>query len=420
MLLAILGGSGVAVRSAEAAEGTEVVDVGEAAGGLVTAVEVQGNRRTRRQTLLELLPRPVPAHYTGAELAEFERRLRNLAIFDHVKVQRRGERLEIEVREKWTLIPSVEFSSGQTVADTYALLGVTEYNLLGTADLLNVSVFREQRGWGTGFFFSEHTYRRHRWTLGAEGYLYTAEYRFEEGSQWRTAQGTGGLWFTSPPVLSDYLNVRVESSYAREVVSEVQGPTSPPSSHAFRAGFSLLWDQYKWEDLVPRGLRAEGRFGTGMQVSEDSWLPRHAAELSTTAALPLGKLTVLTFRANASALTRGNANFSHLLGSVRGVRGLPDSLYRTWAQGFVNLELRQAVKLAERWALQGVLFGDLARFSVMTAGGSRGRTLDAASIGLGARLVPTWLASVVLRADLARLLAPDPAWFLQIGLGQYF
>jgi hypothetical protein len=36
------------------------------------------------------------------------------------------------------------------------------------------------------------------------------------------------------------------------------------------------------------------------------------------------------------------------------------------------------------------------------------------------RLVPTWLAELVVRVDAGRLVAPEPRWFVQLGLNQYF
>ena len=137
-------------------------------------------------------------------------------------------------------------------------------------------------------------------------------------------------------------------------------------------------------------------------------------------AQPLARYTVFTARVVGAVSTRGNANFSQVVGSLAGVRGLEDGLFRTWLQTYGNFELRQALPFAERWAIQGVLFSDVAAFEQIDAGGARGRTGSACSVGVGARVIPTWLANVMLRLDLARLLSPNQSWFLQFGLNQYF
>ena len=51
-------------------------------------VTLRGLERTRPETVLELLPRAPPAHYTEAELVQFPRRLPNLGIFDHAPLER--------------------------------------------------------------------------------------------------------------------------------------------------------------------------------------------------------------------------------------------------------------------------------------------------------------------------------------------
>jgi hypothetical protein len=118
--------------------------------------------------------------------------------------------------------------------------------------------------------------------------------------------------------------------------------------------------------------------------------------------------------------TRGNVNYGETVGSVDGVRGLRDATYFNWLQVVANLEIRQSVPLGPRWAFQGVAFYDAAFFEQMTAEGGRGEALGAFSLGLGARVVPTWISSIALRFDVARLLAPELAWFGQFGLKQYF
>jgi hypothetical protein len=99
---------------------------------------------------------------------------------------------------------------------------------------------------------------------------------------------------------------------------------------------------------------------------------------------------------------------------------LRDALYFTWLQAVVNVELRQSLRLGRRWALQVVGFTDAALFEPMTAVGARAPAEHALSLGAGLRVVPTWLSAIVLRVDGARLVAPEGAWFVQLGLSQYF
>jgi hypothetical protein len=125
-------------------------------------------------------------------------------------------------------------------------------------------------------------------------------------------------------------------------------------------------------------------------------------------------------RVDAAMVNRGNANFSLLIGSAEGVRGLEDAWYFTWAQAFVNLELRQSLPLSSRWALQFVLLADAGCFDRIDSRGRSDGTSAALSAGGGVRIVPTWLSGLVPRFDVARLMTPEHSFLYQFGVSQYF
>jgi hypothetical protein len=387
---------------------------------IIVDVLVVGNSATSEQTLLALLPRRPPSRYSLAEIGELERRLNNLGIFDAVGVECSGRNLMITVREKWTLVPELDFASGQTLEDSYALVGITEYNLLGTGNQLGLSLYREQRGFGFTAAFAEHEYRRHAWALESELSFGTATLRFEDGGKWETTSLALELSMRSPPWLHEYFNYVAGLDISSETVHAVVRAVPPPSSQVLQSFMGFSWDAYQWHDLVPSGIRANVWLSIGGLFGGAQPQPRHTAELSLQAALPLGWSTALLTRLNAAVGTRGNVNYGFLLGSVDGVRGLLDSFYFNWAQAFSNLELRKSFDLPGRWALQAVLFGDSAVFEPMNEAGDRGSVTTAMALGAGARVVPTWISNIVLRLDVARVIKPEPAWFAQIGLNQYF
>jgi hypothetical protein len=78
------------------------------------------------------------------------------------------------------------------------------------------------------------------------------------------------------------------------------------------------------------------------------------------------------------------------------------------------------VKIAKRWALQGVLFADAAAFEPMDAHGVPTEWNAAVSTGAGIRVIPTFLTQLLLRLDGSRLYAPEERWFFQFGVTQYF
>ena len=113
---------------------------------LIEYTRVRGLIHTKEATIWALLPRPTPARFTNAELAEFERRIRNLSLFDHVDVAARDGGLVVNVKEKFTLSPIVSFTSGTTVRDLNATAGVVEYNLGGSGTHLGGQFNYSQRG----------------------------------------------------------------------------------------------------------------------------------------------------------------------------------------------------------------------------------------------------------------------------------
>ncbi len=385
----------------------------------VARIEIEGNVRTRTSTFASLLPRPLPTSLAPADIAEVERRIRNLEIFDDVAVAVGGAALRVRVRAKHTIIPSLELSTGRTAAAPFVSVGVTEYNLFGTASGLNLWASWEQRGPNGGVAFWQHPYAPRRWAWGADAAYTTAFFQFDDGARaWQRRQ-TGVALRTAPPFQFDsFLRFSAAARYVRETVADAVGPSIPPPGHWVSTSLSATRDRYVWDDLVPCGyvIELEGVPGVVVPSGER----RHSASASLTAAVPLGRRSVLAIRGEWAGVLGGNVNHSVTLGSVEGVRGLADTFYRNRQQAFANLELRSAVKLAERWALQGVVFGDAATFEPMNADGQVSPWATAAGAGVGARLIPTALVGLLLRVDLARLFSPTELWFLQVGLSQYF
>jgi outer membrane protein assembly factor BamA len=86
----------------------------------IETIAIEGTIHTKPDTLIRLLPRPAPADYTRAEIEEFERRVRNLSLFDQVQVTRDGPVLTVVVQEKVTLAPILSFTRGSTLKDLTA------------------------------------------------------------------------------------------------------------------------------------------------------------------------------------------------------------------------------------------------------------------------------------------------------------
>lgn len=387
---------------------------------LVRRIELRGARRTRRETLVALLPRKPPSTYTSAELREFERRVANLAIFDLVKVSLQEGVLELEVREKWTLIPVFDFATGKTWKDLYAELGAFEYNALGTGTSLGFVASYVQRGPNFSLAFNQHGYQADRWALGLEAAYETAELRFEDQQGWVRKRAGAGPYWSAPLSYAFPLRYDVGFSYYREIIDGVMATAIPHDGHEFALFMSFTWDRYTWHDLAPHGYSIALTLSPGWFIAPSVAQARSQITLELKAALRFTATTALMLRQQSGVGARGNPNYSFLLGSYEGVRGLDDAFYRNWIQTYLNLELRQALRIATRWALQAVLFTDGAAFESLDAAGKRASSEVAVASGGGLRVLPLWLSDFVLRFDTARLLTPERGLFFQFGVTQYF
>lgn len=385
----------------------------------VNEVEFRGNGKTKEEALIEILPRDLPTEMTEVEIAEYSRRIKNLGIFDFVKVTKVDQKLIVELHRKTTLSPIVGLSTGKTIRDTSAALGLNEYDFLGNGTKLGGQVSYSDRNLNFDLWVDEHLYRHHRWSREVELYKRSSDFRFEDNEDitWKRNRLGGFFEWISPfkydsPVLYEF-----QVQVYREDFSNVQAENNLESATYIGGLFEVIYDRYNWDDLHPHGFKGVFEFRPGAMTDGRF---RGETLVKFLAAKPIGEKTSLVANGKAAVVNSGDVNHSLLIGSQAGVRGLSDSLYRTSALSYLNLEARHSMKVWERTYLQPVLFVDAARFRPMDFEGNNQAWINALSTGVGARLIPTGLTNVMFRADIARLHAPSEDWLLQIGITQYF
>ncbi|WP_394826717.1 hypothetical protein [Pendulispora albinea] len=384
----------------------------------MTQVEFHGADGISNDTLLAILPRPAPATYTDDEIDEYQRRITNLGIFDRVDVRFASQVLVVELRKKFTISPRISLSTGRTLADTYLLLGADEYNAFGQAKKIWGYASYAERAPSARVSYSDHPYDPHQLAPFVALYYQTSELRFPSKVSWLRRRVGGLTGFTLPYAYSSPLRIEIGVQVHGESYADVEGPVHLRPSVYVGQWLEAAWDRYKFHDLVPAGFRItfRGQLGARIGPAEKG----HYALLQYVQAIGLSPTTVIMIQATGEVYNRGDPNWSASVGSVTGVRGLSDAYYRDHLQGVANIEFRQAWRFAERWALQGVLFADGAQFRSMDEYGRLSDWVGAFSAGVGARLIPTFLAGLVLRVDSAWLRAPESTWLLQTGLSQYF
>lgn len=385
----------------------------------VAALSIEGSDG-KDDEIAELLPRALPSALSDAEVTEFTRRVKNLALFDKVEVERRGSILWVSVRRKFALKPIFDFSTGKTLADASGTIGAVHNDIDGHASRLGLEVGYAERRPRFSISYYEHPYRPRSWQNEYEVYYAGSSFRFdgaESGRAWTRNRLGAEVEFLSPTVYGSRFRYELQFNAYREVVSNIDGNLSPRDGTFLSVASEFIFDKYTWNDLAPHGFKAALELRPGAFVGPAQ--PRHEMRGRINAALALGEKTGIVFYTLGDVLNGGNPNHSVLVGSQEGVRGLPDALYRNRTATWANLELRHAIEIAKRWYVQGVLFTDAAVFEPMDAGGNATKWIGAWSTGAGLRLLPTALVDTLLRVDGSRLHHPFGAWFVQFGITQY-
>lgn len=401
-------------------EAPSKVDAGAAYD--VDVMTFDGLERTKPDTLLELLPRPLPARLTGTEIIEVTRRIRNLELFDLVEVDVRERELHVRVRRKVTIQPIFDFSTGKTAADTSVTLGVVENDIDGHGTKLGGEVGYDERTVHFAASLMMHPYRPRRFANEVQAYFGGSAFRFEgadAGTEWLRQRLGGELVFLLPFTFGSRWRFEIQGAIYRETFVHVEGGREPRHGVYVGPTSEVVFDAYSFHDLTPKGFRSHLEIKPGVFLGPAQ--PRHEVRLKMLGAVKLAPYTALVAEGNALAVNAGNVNHSILIGSQEGVRGLPDAFFRSRSAAYLNVELRQAIPLGKRWYVQGVLFSDQAGFEAMTSRGTVRDVTFAWSTGFGARLLPTALVDTLLRVDVSRLHYPTElaSWFVQVGISQY-
>jgi hypothetical protein len=383
----------------------------------VDRLSIDGLEPTDPVTVSELLPRALPASMTGTEIQELARRIKNLALFDRVEVEPVARTLHIRLDRKASVSPIFDLSTGKTLRDSKVTVGAVHNDIDGHATRLGARASYSERGLNFSLWLFQHPYRPRQWTGEYEVYYQGSGFRFDgDGTHWHRNRFGGEIEFLSPFAYGQHFRYEFQINAYRETLSVTDGVVPRDGTYVGTTS-EFIYDRYTWNDLTPAGFRSVLELRPGVFIGPDQ--PRHEVRAKTIAAAKLAESTALVLFTSGSAVNRGNPNHSALLGSVLGVRGLPDSLYRNHVQAFANLELRHALALGKRWYLQGVAFTDVAGFLPMDASGDATSWLFGWSTGAGLRILPTALVDTLLRVDAARLHYPFGGWLVQFGINQY-
>ena len=98
----------------------------------------------------------------------------------------------VAVQEKITLAPILNFTSGSSLKDLNATVGLVEYNLFGTGTHLGGQFNYSQRGPNVEVWLSQHSYEPDRWAKEIKAAYTVNGIRFADSSSTWTRNRMGG------------------------------------------------------------------------------------------------------------------------------------------------------------------------------------------------------------------------------------
>ena len=398
-----------------------------------TRLETRGFSKVDLAVVEEVLPRKLPTCLDQEELAEFERRLWTLGLFDDVKVECGGGALTVTVREKWTLIPGADFGTANwTLRDSYFFLALVESNVAGRAIECGGYGAYYERAFSGETWCGEHPFgaRRLSYELNlnyvGSGFVFDDEpFRWE----WERRRTGARLGVRLPfPHGSAWRFAILPNGYHEGIKGDAP-PAMQGTGWYGGVGLRAVYDGYEWHDLVPKGFRFGLEVTPGIYSSDGEQNGRHSMTAQTLGAFRFSQRTGLVTNVVGEAVNAGDVNHSFLLGSISawrgsfgtvgGVRGLVDNRNRNQAHLFSNVELRHSIGLTSRLFIQGAAFADGGVYRRMNSAGQVLSFEPALSTGVGLRLLPTFLAWAIFRVDGGRVFLPQEGWFIQFAFSQY-
>ncbi|MCB0394913.1 MAG: BamA/TamA family outer membrane protein, partial [Bdellovibrionales bacterium] len=370
-------------------------------------------------------------------LEESLQRIRNLGIFSRVDgvfqpTDSGKMKVLVDVEEKWTLIPLMNFGGDSGV--NYYALGVVDTNTFGHYFELG-SVYINFGGTHSGlFWFRDRRFNGEKIKLGADvGRLARVRTLYDEGGDEigkfihdrRFIKGL--VLFELHPYLSvggsvEYRSLQVKDGSLDEEEQEL--------NKANNVDINLTSDDMiSWVDMVFGRLNSDGERQFGL-VSEWSFgysqLWQISDEVFTEVNSDTRAFILLPWRSNLGFRFKWGHTDSdkyyhqNYIGGFEGSRGYRDGRYEGRAYWVGNIEYRIPSYVSDRVIIQHTVFFDSGSVAenIWDLGNNNREAFHSA--GLGLRFIPPQVSVIALRIDYAKTFEDKKEEAVSFGLQQYF
>lgn len=411
----------------------------ESDGQAVASIEIQGLRRTRRQTIEWILGTKTGARFSALILAADLQRLYNTGnLYDldaTVTAAASGQGVDVNVilKDKWTLFPAIGAQGGG--GSTTIGGGIFESNFLGY--MTNASVmfwtFNGTTSYDLNFNQEYFHGTQTMWSIDVKDSIEPQSVHDYDGKNlglfaWRRRQDEVmvGTHFDGP------VRAMFFASIFQDTISANEGGFKPSTADGLQQKFypKVIVGRVDWTDYLENGTEftmqpaVTNLIGTG---------PKYASlELDFKKVWIVGSSghDNVAMYLSTTHMEEAAPNYLCQVGGYYNVRGYSDMREFGRHVAFANFEYRPFL-FSYRWALfdadlmavQAAFFTDTGSAwgnSSLTGEKRTDEVHPLWSAGVGLRVNMVKFAGAILRLDLARTISPDEGIGFSFGVGHFF
>ncbi|MGB0452257.1 MAG: POTRA domain-containing protein [Bacteriovoracaceae bacterium] len=399
---------------------------------IVNQIQIEGNNRTQKDVILDEIGFKEGTKVSEDQIKDSQQKLKNLNLFSFAQVRKSKTNNDviITLKEKWTTIPVLKFSSGGDVNQT--TVGVYDPNVFGRLTELGAQYQKLEDTDSGVVWFKKPRLNGEKQGLNFQLWkidrLRTKYFQQPDDPIVKTGflQKKQKIYFAYNRYLSEKLNLEGAYEYNYDEFSSelipleardtVSSEGLPPSTKVHFLGAHINYGEVFHDQFLKQGdtLRLSLRRGFSEGASTKDFLQ---FDLSNEYFKILGKRHQLAIRTLIGATDTNILQFWYYLGGLDRIRGFADNRFSGKYAWLNNSEFRYYLWGNENFVFQTVAFLDL----INTAERIKNFTsMNGASTGLGLRVTLPKFYRFILRLDYAEPLKKNDDNHVSFGVQQFF
>jgi outer membrane protein assembly factor BamA len=398
-------------------------------------VTVQGNTRTLTKVIITEIKDLTDQKLTKDTVSEIKRRIWNLRLFSSVRIdQPDNTKILIQVKERWTTIPIMKFSSGG--GSSYFALGVYDINTAGLNTELGIQ-YEELNKRAAGVLWlrkPQFLYNRNflvgidLWNINRIRFMFDQDGN-ESGAY--TLQRKKSNLFFEYKFHSDLYKLGLNLEYNDDQISDFgldQEQIELNTKNGFRPEYKSITRWYTFYFEVGR-LNYKNYLVDGKKLIltsslaatssfEDKILSKHELKFNYYKLIKNTQNLAWQFKFSANNLNQ--LQFQNYIGGFSEVRGYQDGQFSTPAFWQNNLEYRTNLYENKFGIVQGAVFSDQANETTLLNNTTDKNMPMMLSTGFGIRLISPKIYRFVGRIDYAQTHTRVLEKGISIGIQQFF